>query len=104
MGIHEAAIFRDGADAVRIAIGGQASVTSFLQNRLPQHFYVRFDGLRIDSGKERIQFLTNGDILNSASLENLRYHTSARTVHRIHCEFETSFCDQVEICKPANGF
>ncbi len=55
-------------------------------------------------GNKRIQFLTNGDILNSASLENLRYHPSARTVHRIHCEFETGFCDQIEIGKPANGF
>ena len=49
--IDEAAIFRDGADAVRIAVHGQPGMALFFQHSLPQHFYVGLDRLRIDSGE-----------------------------------------------------
>ena len=54
MRIHEAAVFGYGADAIRIAIGRQPGMALFFQHGFPQHFNVRLNGLRIDSGKQWI--------------------------------------------------
>ena len=61
------------------------------------------DGLGIDSGKQRIQFLADGDVLNAAVLENLRQHAASGTVHRVDRKLELCLGDEIKIGKPADG-
>src|SRR5258708_39472141 len=103
MRIHEATVFGDGSDAVGIAIRGQASIALLANHRLLQESDVRLDRLRIDAGKQRVQFLTNGDMLDAAHIENSRQNAAARTVHGVDGEFKFRLGNDVDVSEAADS-
>ena len=76
MRIHKTAVLGDRADTVCVAIGGETGMAAFLHHRFLQHCDVRFDRLGVDSWEQRIELLTNGDVLDVAFRENSGQHPS----------------------------
>ncbi len=71
MRVHEAAIFRGGANAVRISVSHETGVALFLDHRVLQHANVRLDRFGIDPGEERIGLAPDLYVLNAALAEDV---------------------------------
>src|SRR4029077_16452406 len=67
--VHKASVFGYGADAVGIAIGSQAGIASLAYHRLVQQGRVCLSGVGRDVGEQWIQFLADGNMLNSSLAE-----------------------------------
>src|SRR5258708_36375842 len=104
MRVHEAAVLGDGSDPVGIAVGGQASVALLANYRLLQQRDMRFDRLRIDAWKQRIQLLANGDVLYIVLAENSGENAPPRTVHCVDSKFAFRLRDQAKVGEaPGSG-
>ena len=63
--VHQVAVFIHGADAVGVAIGGQAGGAVVGHHGLLQVAQVRQNRLRIDARKERIDFAVNFEVIDA---------------------------------------
>ncbi len=64
--IDKTSVFSGGANAVRIAICDESGMAFFFDYNFLCRAHVRLNGLRIDSGKKRIDFIADLHILNAA--------------------------------------
>jgi protein tyrosine/serine phosphatase len=104
VGVHEAAILGHGSDAVRVAIGNQPSMAAFFHYSFLQHCNMGLDRFGVNTGEQRVQFLTNRDVFNTMLAEDLRQHSASGAVHRIDGELKVGFGDQLEIGEAADRF
>src|SRR5437868_209606 len=99
MGVHKAAIFGDGTDAISVAVSDEAAVALFAHNHLLCSFDVRLDRLGIDSGKERVYVGSDFNVLDPALFEDAGKDSAAGAMHAVDQKLETRFGDDVEIGK-----
>src|SRR5207253_5633441 len=102
VGIDEAAVFGDGADAVGVAIGGKARIAFLSYDRLLQQGSMRFNGLGINSRKQRIHLLADRHMLDAKLAKNTGHNSASRAVHRVNRKLEFCFGDEVDVGKAAS--
>ena len=74
-----------------------------LHHGLLQHRDVRQDRLRIDSGKQRIEFAANLNVVDPVLAEDALQHAAARAVHHVDGELEIGFLDCLQVDKILDG-
>ncbi len=86
--VHEAAVFRNSAEAVGIAVGGQSGLAFLADYRLLQEFDVRKDRLGVDAGEQRIQLAANFYVVDAGLGKDALEHAAAGAVHGVDGELE----------------
>src|SRR5207249_2887888 len=74
--VHEAAVFGNGADSVRVPIRGQPCVASFLHYCFLQQAHMRLNRLRIYSREQRIYILADRGVANPVIIKDFRKHAA----------------------------
>src|SRR5262249_20663483 len=82
--VDESAIFGDSADAIGVAISDQAAVALLAHDHLLGCLDMRLDGLRVNSGEERVNLAPDLHVLNAALSENARKHAAAGAIHGVN--------------------
>ena len=103
MRIDKSSVFGNSTDAVGVAVGGQTGVAALFDHGFLKHRHMGLDRLGIDSRKQRIQILTNCNVLDAPFREDFRQHASPRAMHRINGELKLGLGNQVQIGKTTNG-
>ena len=102
VGVYEAAIFRDCADAVGIAVGRKARVAAFANDRILQHAHVGLNRLWIYVREKRIHFLPDSNEIDAVLAKNMRKHTAPGTIHAIDGELKLRLGNEFQVRKPAD--
>src|SRR5579872_1621518 len=104
MWIDEAAVAIDRANAVAVAVGGEANVVFAAQHGLPQRIDVRLDRLRMRAAKKRIARPSDFVARNAVAFENLGQNAGGGAVHRVGDVAEFRFSQAIPIDKLFDGF
>ena len=101
--IDEAAIFSDGANAVGIAIGREAGIALFADDRLLQFGNVRLNRLGIDAREKRVQLLPDGKMLDAALAKHSADDAAAGAVHGVDSKLELCLGNEIDVGELAGG-
>src|SRR6516162_1549774 len=97
--VDEAAIFRDCAETVGVAVGGESRLAVSANDGLLQKCDVGKDRLGVDAGKRRVDFTPNFDVFNPSFGEDALQDSATRAVHGVDGELEVRLLNHVEVDK-----